>query len=143
MNRLFQKKRNRGLRTYFFEPPPPWIFLFLFFTLHLKIPDKTKPHPWKFQTFLLDPLKFQVQKPRNSTLFFLVTPSKSTSFLINPWKFYMLFLWYPWKICILNPPVLFFFWNSPIFAQVLPKQLWLTWISGSLFDRSANLKACI
>ena len=106
MNRLFQKKQN-GVEDILFWTPP-WIFLFLFFTLHLKIPDKTKPHPWKFQTFLLDPLKFQVQKPRNSTLFFLVTPSKSTSFLINPWKFYMLFLWYPWKICILNPPVLFF-----------------------------------
>ena len=35
-------------------------------------------------------------------------PWNSTSFLINLWKFHMLFLWYPWKFHFL----LFFFWNS-------------------------------
>ena len=28
--------------------------------------------------------------------FFLVTLGNLTRFWINPWKFYMLFLWYPW-----------------------------------------------
>ena len=27
--------------------------------------------------------------------FFLIIPGNSTSFLINPWKFHLLFLWYP------------------------------------------------
>ena len=45
--------------------------------------------------------------------FFLVILGNFTLFLIKPCKFHMLFLWYPWKFHILNPPCLDFFWNSP------------------------------
>ena len=30
-----------------------------------------------------------------------------------------LFLWYPWKFHILNPPCLIFFWNSPFLDVVI------------------------
>ena len=105
--------------TYFFEKPLEFFILLLY--------------PWKFQTkqsftsgnstklcYIL--WKLQAQKPRPKTkrpgeithCFFLVTPGNSTSFLINPWKFHMLFRWYSWKLHILNPPCLVFFWNSPL-----------------------------
>ena len=101
---------------------PPGIFHF--FTLTLKIPDKTKLSSWIFHNIVLDPL--EVSRPKIKTpviphYFFLVTLGNSTSFLINPWKFHMLFLWYHWKFHILNPArlpsppsVSFFFWNSPL-----------------------------
>ena len=51
--------------------------------------------PWKFHTFF-------------------ITFGNSTSFLFNPWKLHILFLWYPWKFHILNPPV----WNFSGIAQL-------------------------
>ena len=46
---------------------------------------------------------------------FLIIPRDSTTFLINPWKFCLLFLQYPWKFHIFNPLNLnFLFWNSPL-----------------------------
>ena len=90
----------------------------IFFTLPLEIPDKTKLHPWKFHKFLLaTSIGNSKTKNQNPWLeiphyFFLVTLGNSTLFLINPWKFYMLFLWqldwYSWKFHILNPSCLFF-----------------------------------
>ena len=60
--------------------------------------------------------KFQAkQKPRPLEIshdFFLITPENSTSFLIEPWNFYMLFLQYPWKFHVLNLPCLDFCWKS-------------------------------
>ena len=49
--------------------------------------------------------------------FFFVTLENSTSFLINPWKFHMLFPWCPWKFHTLNPLVWIFFWNSPMWKR--------------------------
>ena len=46
--------------------------------------------------------------------FFLITLGNSTSFLIDPWNFYMFFPQYPWKFHVLNPPCLDFLWNSPL-----------------------------
>ena len=90
----------------------------IFFTLPLEIPDKTKLQPWKFHKFLLaTSLGNSKTKNQNPWLeiphyFFLVTLGNSTLFLINPWKFYMLFLWqfdwYSWKFHILNPSCLVF-----------------------------------
>ena len=67
-----------------------------FFIFLLEIPDKTK---------LIQPLdipqncvwslgnsKAKNKDPGNSTVFLLVTLGNSTLFLINPWKFHMLFL---------------------------------------------------
>ena len=45
-------------------------------------------------------------------LFSLVTLWNST-FLMNPWKFHILFLWYLCKFHILSPSCFDFFWNSP------------------------------
>ena len=50
-----------GLRTYFFEKKPRKCFIF--FTLPLEIPDKTKLHPWKFRKIVLHPLEI----PRSKT----------------------------------------------------------------------------
>ena len=50
----------------------------------------------------------------NSTWRFLRHPRNSTLLLINPWKFDMLFLWYPlMEIPYPQPFCLVFFWNSP------------------------------
>ena len=53
------------------------------------------------------PWKFQSQKPRLMEIphyFFLNTPGISTSFLVDPWNFHMLFLQDPRKFHVLNPP---------------------------------------
>ena len=86
--------------------------------------------PWKFSffTLLLEISKLKqrsygnlIPRPKTKTLgkpnyFFLVNLGNSSLLLINdPWKFHMLFLWYPWKI---RPPppspvsCLDFLWNS-------------------------------
>ena len=64
--------------------------------------------------------QISVRSLGNSTVFpqyfFLVTLGNSTLLLINCWKFHMLFLWYPWKFHILNPPPLtvqgFSYWGE-------------------------------
>ena len=60
----------------------------------------------------------QIARPKLKTLgystWFFITLGNPTLFLINPWKFCMLFLWNPWKLHILNHPICFFFWNSPL-----------------------------
>ena len=121
---LFLKEKTvvgeRGLRTYFFENPAG-----IFFSLPLDISDKTKLHAWKSLKIALDPL--EILRPKTKTLeiphyFFLVTPGNSTSLLINPRKFHMLFLWYPRKSHILNPPSLlplFFFSGIAQFQLLL------------------------
>ena len=76
-----EKIKTGVMRIYFFEKLPG---IFHFFTLPLKIPDKTKLNPWIFHKIVLDPL--ETPKPKTKT------PENSTSFLINPWKFHMLFL---------------------------------------------------
>ena len=70
-----------------------------------------KRNPWIFHKVVLDHLELprpKTKTSRNSTLFFLGHPRNSTSLLINPLKFHTLFLWYPWKLHILNPPVWIF-----------------------------------
>ena len=58
-----RKKLHRGrLKTYLLESPST----FLFFTLPLEIPDKTKLHPWKFHKFLLDPPE-EIPRPKTKT----------------------------------------------------------------------------
>ena len=68
------------------------------------------------------PWKFQGQKQRLPEIphySFLVTLGNSPLFIINPRKFHMLFLWYPWKLHILNilnPPPL----PLSIFSGIAP-----------------------
>ena len=50
--------------------------------------------------------------------YFLITPGNSTLFFIDPKKSHLLFLQYPWKFHILDPPCLVFFYSSPINAIV-------------------------
>ena len=56
---LFQKKTG-GLRAKFFEPPLEY---FIFFTLLLEIPEKTKLHPWKFHKIKLRLFSFWLKTP--------------------------------------------------------------------------------
>ena len=101
--------------TYFFEPPSPppsYNFLLFYFTPWNSRQNKAST-PGNSAKLRYTTGKFQGQKPRPLEIphdFFLVTPGNSTSFLINLWKFHMLFLWYPWKFHIFNPlPCLFVF----------------------------------
>ena len=59
------------------------------------------------QKILLDPLEIlQGLKARPLEIphyFFLVTLGNSASFLINPWKFHMLFLWYLYHCIVCSP----------------------------------------
>ena len=106
---LFQKKKQTGGLD-----PLPLVF-FLFSTLLMEIPDKTKLHPWKFHKILLDNLEFQGQKPRPLEIshhFFF------TSFLINPSLI-------PLEIPFLNhpprpPSVWFFSGKKPIPYLLIP-----------------------
>ena len=75
-----------------------WIPLefFMFLFCHWANSRKTKPTPRNPQN-LLDPLEIpRLQKPRPLKIphyFFLVTLGNCTSFLINPQKLHVLFLW--------------------------------------------------
>ena len=116
------------LRIHFFEILP-WNFL----SCHLEIPEKTNFHLWKFSKSVWHPLENPRSNPRpieTPHQFFLNTEiflEFSTSFLIDPWNFHMLFLQYLWKHHALNPSCLDFLWNSPFWisptqsAMILPK----------------------
>ena len=119
------EKIQKGVEDTLCWPPPlpPWNFSI--FPLPLEIPDKTKLSLWIFHRIVLDSLEIQGQKqtPGISTKgggeyenAIAVTLWNSILFLIKPWKFYMLFLWYSSKFHILKPPSLCldFFWNSSL-----------------------------
>ena len=79
---------------YFFEKKNPEIFRFV--TLPIKIPDKTKFHTHLEipQNCVLHPLETPRSKTRSMKIshdFFFITPGNSTSFLIDPWNFHILF----------------------------------------------------
>ena len=105
-----RKNPNRGWVGgwgYTFLKHPPGIFHF--FTLTLEILDKTKLNPWMLHKIVLDPLEIPIQGQKQRPLeiphyFFLVTLGNSTLFLINTWKFDMLFLWYLLEIPYPQPP---------------------------------------
>ena len=94
-----RKNPNRGLRIYFFGNP-----LEFYFTPGKSRQNKAQP---------LDISQNCIRSLGNSA-----------SFLINPLKFHRLFLWYPWKLHILNLPCLGFFWSSPICISLL-KNHWI------------------
>ena len=64
------------------------------FCLYWAIPEKKRKGGWG-NTFLTPCCNFSL---------FYFTPGNSTSFFIDPWKFYMLFLWHRYgnSMCILN-----------------------------------------
>ena len=131
---LFQEKseqRGGGVRVYFSEPPPPpppTPMEFLDLSLcPRKFQRKQAFTPWKFCRVVWHPLEISGSKTKSHGKYtsFLYTPGNSTSFLIDPWNFHMLFLQYPWKFHVFNPRhCLDFFWYSPfwgVLAKNLPK----------------------
>ena len=99
-NGLFQKKKKgMWLEIYFFFGKPREIFRDI--TLPLAISDKKRLYSWK--KFILKTPEPKSNATGNS-IFFLITPRNSKSFLTNLWKFCILFLWYPQKFHSLNPP---------------------------------------
>ena len=57
---------------------------FIFLTLPLEIPDKTKLNPWIFHKIVLDPL--EIPRPKSKT------PGNSTLvFFGHPWKLHFIF----------------------------------------------------
>ena len=106
-------EKIRGLRIYSFENLPG-VFIFYFTPGNSR---QNKAQSLDIPQIVLDPLRFQGPKQRPleiSHYFFLVTLGNSASFLINPWKLHLLFLWYPWKFHFFNPTFWNFFWYSPI-----------------------------
>ena len=96
---------------YNFLRKPPRIFKFV--TLPLEILGKTRfhPYPWKFCRIVCHLLQIPRSKAKDPWMeiphqFFLRTPRNSTSFLIHPWNFHMLFLQYSLKFHVLDPPSL-------------------------------------
>ena len=81
------------------------IFHFFYFTPGNSRQNKAQPLDcWIFHKIVVDLLQFPRQKQRPLEIpyyFFSVTLGNSTSFLINPWKFHMIFLRCPWKFHIL------------------------------------------
>ena len=103
-----KQKQFRGVvgDILFWKPPQ------IFFTMTLEIPDKTKLNPWIIQKIVLDPLEIprpQKQRPLEILHYFFLVTIGNSSFLINPQKFHMLFLWYPWKSHISSTPLFRFF----------------------------------
>ena len=104
-----------------------------FFTLALEIPDKTKSHPSKFHNVVLHNVlhpwnsKTKNQNPCFTQKFYLIMEF-SLVFLINPWKFQMLFLLIPPEIACPQLPNLLFFpgiaqWMVPIASSYQAKTL--------------------
>ena len=103
----YSRKKNRGVEDIPFSKPLVEYFIFL----PLEIPGKTKLHSLKFYKIVLDPLKIPRPKPSPLEIpdyFFLVTLGNSSLFLINFWKFRMLFFWYPRKFHTPSPNACFF-----------------------------------
>ena len=109
--RLFKKKSKQGLGgewswRHTFLTKIDGIFRFVI--LLVETLEKTKPHPWKnrqncatslgtFNAKNKDPWKLHM-------VFFSNTLRNSTSFLINPWIFDMIFFQSLWKFHALSPP---------------------------------------
>ena len=72
-NELFQKKTNRGLED---------MLDFMFFTLPLEIPDKTKLLPQKLHKIVLH--HGEIQRPKTK-----ITGNCRQFFLDHPWKFHV------------------------------------------------------
>ena len=118
-----RKIQTGNVEDILFENPLEF-FIFLIYPWDFQ--NKAKLNPSIFHKIVLVPIwKFQCHWPKrqttgNSTLFLLAPLLRnSTSFLINPWKFHMLFLWYPWKFPILNPTCLDFFCGIAQFSGIV------------------------
>ena len=110
---IFQKKIQTGAimedwRTFLWKN----LRMYRFVTLRLEIPEKKVIHPRIFCKIVIHSFfGLKISRPKakthgNSTWFFLdqlITPRNSTSFLIDPWNFLMLFLKYPCNLHVLDP----------------------------------------
>ena len=100
---LLQKKPKQGGVEDMLFVNCSEFFGFLLY-IPLEIPDRTKLHPQKLHKIVLHPSEIlrPLEIPHD---FFLIAPGNSPQFLINPWKFHLLFFQYPCKF--------FFFLKQP------------------------------
>ena len=108
---LFQKKFKEGVCWWYIYISEITLGIFIFVTL----PLWNKFSPLKNPKICATPLgNSNTKNPRpleNPHDFFLITPRKSTSFLIDSGIF-ACFLQYPLKFHVLNTPYLFLEWSS-------------------------------
>ena len=103
-----EKKSKQVLKIIFLTKNPRIFNLSLYFQ---KFHRKQAFTPENSTKLYNTSQKFQGQKMRPMEIlheFFSNTPGNSTSFLIDPWHFHMVFLQYPWKFHVLNPSLGFF-----------------------------------
>ena len=109
-----------GLGIYFSEKKPSWNFWICYFTLRNSGENKFSPLETLQNCVTDTPL--EIPRPKTKTLpmeiphgFFLKTLGNSTSFLIGPRNFHMLFLQYPCKFIpsamMFSAPLFGFLWN--------------------------------
>ena len=103
---LFLKKQGVGFFTYWAKSVKWDKIYLLILPIHpLALPQWGNLWP---QTHLFSKLK--KSKPlKISHYFFFITSGDSTSFLMTPWNFHILFFQYPWKFHVLNAPVWIFY----------------------------------
>ena len=106
-NGLFQKKNREGGSEDILFWKKPWNFFLC--SVPMKIPGKTKLHSWKFGTlmYVTSLANFKAKKSRPLEILhevFLVFLWNSTLFLINHWKFCMLFYEFSWKFYMVTLP---------------------------------------
>ena len=112
--------RRGGWGYIFLKKNPPGIFGFV--TLPLEILEKTSFHPLETLQNCVTDSPLEIPRPKTKTLpmeiphgFFLKTLGNSTSFLIGPRNFHMLFLQYPCKFIpsamMFSAPLFGFLWN--------------------------------
>ena len=123
-----EKKTNRrsgrgggGVEDILFFTPPPSLEFLGFLLYPWKVEIKQGFAPRNSTKLCYTPRKLYGLKPRPPEIphdFFLMTPGNSMLFLINSWKTYLLFLLYPWKFHILNPPA-----TSKIILQAIKQPI--------------------
>ena len=130
-----EKIQTVELRTYFFEKDS-WNFLI--FTLLLESQDKMKLPPCKFHKTPIGISNPKHQDPMETRWLFM-TLGNSTSLLIDPWNFCILFLQCPWKFHVLSLPCLDFSAISHSCSHSYISDYWLYLVTGRYCTRKVHM----